>query len=85
MSRTPKIWFRQGLQLKDSGQFDFKSFLHRTTLINTAQDKESGPNLKPLEHIPTLEGDRRILKDCIQLNLITIKLIIMPTCNQKEV
>ena len=54
-------------------------------MSNTAQDKESGPNLKRLEHIPTLEGDRRILKDCIQLNLITIKLIIIPTCNQKEV
>lgn len=50
-----------------------------------AQDKEAGPNLKPLEHITTLEGERRVLKDGVQMDLITTKLVIIHTLNQREI
>ena len=85
MSRTPKIWFRQGVQLKRFWTVWFQVFFIKNNINNIAQDKKAGPNLKPLEHEPTLERDRKILKYCVQLNLITTKLIIIPTCNQREV
>ena len=55
MSRTPKIWFRQGLQLKRFWTVRFQVFFIKNNINNTAQDKKAGPNLKPLEHEPTLE------------------------------
>lgn len=59
------------------------SLLYREQHI--AQGKEAGPNLKPLEHITTLEGERRVLKDGVQMDLITTKLIIIHTLNQREI